>query len=123
MKEKWSSGKIAAVILGSIGAGIVLIISLYASVYKLSKVIIAWDEFEAAINEREDGDLEEWLDDNEEEKDEKEKKSDKDSDLDNENTEYYEFHNEIREDLSYQVSLEDYKVESKNGLNAKGTAE
>lgn len=41
MKEKWSSGKIAAVILGSIGAGIVLIISLYASVYKLSKVIIA----------------------------------------------------------------------------------
>lgn len=123
MKEKWSSGKIAAVILGSIGAGIVLIISLYASVYKLSKVIIAWDEFEAAINEREDGDLEEWLDDNEEEKDEKEKKSDKDSDLDNENTEYYEFHNEIREDLSYQVSLEDYKVEAKNGLNAKGTAE
>ena len=53
MKKGWSSGKVAAVILGSIGAAIVLVISLFVSVYQLSEYIIAWDEYETEAREQE----------------------------------------------------------------------
>ena len=40
MKEKWGPGKIAAVVFGSIGAGMFLLTVFYLSVFHLTKEIL-----------------------------------------------------------------------------------
>ena len=124
MKKGWSSGKVAAVILGSIGAAIVLVISLFVSVYQLSEYIIAWDEYETEAREQEkdrkksEDKSEEWS--WKEDGEETEGDFEDEDDFDYDYTEYYEFHDETRDDLSYQVSIEDFYMEADNGLNAQG---
>ena len=128
MKKGWSSGKVAAVILGSIGAAIVLVISLFVSVYQLSEYIIAWDEYETEAREQErdrkksEDKSEEWSwkEDGEESEEDFEDDSKDEDDFDYDYSEYYEFHDETRDDLSYQVSIEDFYMEADNGLNAQG---
>lgn len=114
MKGKWSSGKIAALILGSMVAGMVLTASFYVSAYQLlARIGHAGDtvHMENGKYRQEDegtggfpggfpGDLGEASEPGQEEED-KDKNSGQD-------TEYYEFHNEIKDDLSYQVRFETY---------------
>lgn len=118
MKKKWSAGKIAAVICGSIAAAGILIVTFYISAFQLAGKILraeagnerhqqiygaegsgygydSPDENSSRGKEHEAADAPAPYDDKEQEKDKK-----------SNSLEYYEFHDEIREDLSYQVEFE-----------------
>ena len=82
MNKKWSGGKIAAIICGCIVAGVVLFVTFYISVFQIVRGFLALGE-----------------------------KNNKYDYSNNSSLEYYEFHNEIRDDLSYQVRLENYEEE------------
>lgn len=82
MNKKWSGGKIAAIICGCMVAGVVLFVTFYISVFQIVRGFLALGE-----------------------------KNNKYDYSNNSSLEYYEFHNEIRDDLSYQVRLENYEEE------------
>lgn len=121
MKGKWSPGKITAVILGSIGAGIILLTTFYISVFQLARGILTFDVDSAKVrNEHEkeqnadkeekknlEERLEEFIREYEENPDQFDY-DDSDSYENPENPEYYEFQDDIRSDLSYQVEFESY---------------
>lgn len=106
MKKTWTPGKIVAAVFGGIGASVVLIISLYASLRPLSASIKLMDRFfydsqeenneEAELLEADQPDEETADDDRTAEK----KSAGKDQ--------YYEFHNEISSGLSYQIDMEEF---------------
>lgn len=123
MKKTWTPGKIIAAVFGSIGACVVLIVSLYASMRPLSASIKLMDKlfYDSQDEHREIAGLDpetpqestypEQPDrsraDNEtsDEEAEDDDRPDKDSFA---GDQYYEFHNEISKDLSYQVSMEEF---------------
>lgn len=122
MKKTWTPGKIIATVFGSIGACVVLIVSLYASMRPLSASIKLMDKlfYDSQDEHRETAGLDpetpqESTDpeqpdgsraDNETPDEEAEDDwSDEDSFA---GDQYYEFHNEISKDLSYQVSMEEF---------------
>lgn len=118
MKKTWTPGKIIAAVFGSIGACVVLIISLYASMRPLSASIKLMDKlfYDSQDEHRETVGLDPETPrestsperaDNEtpDEEAEDDDRPDADSFV---GDRYYEFHNEIRKDLSYQVSMEEF---------------
>lgn len=123
MKKTWTPGKIIAAVFGSIGACVVLIVSLYASMRPLSASIKLMDKLfydsqdehretagldpetpqESTDPEQPDGSrADNETPDEEAEEDERPVGDSFDGDR------YYEFHNEISKDLSYQVSMEEF---------------
>ena len=123
MKEKWSFGKIVAVTFGSIGAAFILLIAFYIGVNQmLKKVMIFADSGDSqkkeyrqdtkSSKEKSTEDKEEFQEDIEDDYDREEEKN---SDRYQKDAEYYEFHDEIRRDLSYQIEFETYR--SKLGEN------
>lgn len=133
MKKEWSGGKIAAAIVGSLAAVIILCVAFVASVFHLSEVleklsdeeyeVTAFWDFEAAEDEysdAEDSDEEEADEEEDSEEDsvrkrrrarENEEDSEEDSDKEPDfyEDEYYEFEDAVKEDLSYEISFEDYE--------------
>lgn len=123
MKKTWTPGKIIAAVFGSIGACVVLIVSLYASMRPLSASIKLMDKLfydsqdehretagpdpetpqESTDPEQPDGSrADNETPDEEAEEDERPAGDSFDGNR------YYEFHNEISKDLSYQVSMEEF---------------
>lgn len=120
MKKKWTPGKIVAAVFGGIGACIVLIVSLYASLRPLTASIKLLDRFLYGSQEEhyekaelltevpEDDPVDEVMPDEEtvdeettdDDRSTKKKSAGKDQ--------YYEFHNEISSDLSYQIDIEEF---------------
>lgn len=114
MKEGWSAGKIIGVIAGVIGAVIILWVAFVASVFQLIDFFNeieedSADEYEWSYDyddqddqdEYDWGDLYDWYDDQDE---------DQASGGGNiGDGEYYEFENDIREDLFYQVEIQSYE--------------
>ncbi len=127
MKEKWGPGKIAAVVFGSIGAGMFLLTVFYISVFQLTKEILVMkmDDVRSKNNYRQEQDRDQGLaKDTEDAETERERDTEKEpenqpreeeekpgsqyKDANPVNAEYYEFHDEIRSDLPYQVQFETY---------------
>lgn len=119
MKRKWSAGKIAAVICGSIVAAIILLVTLYIGVYQLLRGILTIcaenENYQQAYDYDHDADdynydHDDYNNDSEEGGKEKEwfegHEHDSYDDGENEPSEYYEFHDAIGEDLSYWVEFE-----------------
>lgn len=123
MQGKWSAGKIAAVICGGIAAAIVLLVTFYIGVFQLVKGVLALsishEDHHQAYDHGYDYDYDHDYDydydygydydydpegyDGYNDESGKEKKEWSDGDA---SSEYYEFHNAIREDLSYWVEFE-----------------
>lgn len=147
MKNKWGPGKITATVFGGIGAGILLIVSLFASMGQMARNIRLIDRvlFGAdAIVEEDDRDLADALDDwkdSAQEDDEWSGEGDSRWDDDDwylwqdeeeppekgsqqeDNGQYYEFHDAIRKDLSYQVKLEKFADFADGSTNAMAGGE
>ncbi|GFI45829.1 hypothetical protein IMSAGC019_01142 [Lachnospiraceae bacterium] len=117
MKGKWSPGKITGVVLGSVGAGFLLLGSFYIGAIQLTRELQVFSRERAEGKARREEDAgkgtQGWLDGyngpsygdpQEGYGDEKETPGGGVS----ENPEYYEFHDAIRRDLSYQVAFENY---------------
>ncbi len=103
MKGKWSAGKITAVICGSAAAAIVLFIALYIDIFQLVRKILIINARNESYQQAYDDDSQyDEYDDNDAEEDSYEKEDGTDD-------VYYEFHDEIRDDLSYQVEFETYE--------------
>ena len=111
MKEGWSVGKIIGVIAGVIAAVIILWVAFVASVFQLIDFVDEMeedsaDEYEWSFdyddkNDFDDKDWGDWYDDEDE---------DQSSGGGNIGEgEYYEFENDIREDLFYQVEIQSYE--------------
>lgn len=129
MKKTWTPGKIIAAVFGGIGACVVLIVSLYASLRPLSAGIKLMDSFlydsqeghgkiaelmpETSQKPSHRGEPDEdWTDS--ETPDEKTQEDNKP-----EKEQYYEFHNEISKGLSYQVDMEDFAESAADNSNAQ----
>lgn len=108
MKKKWSPGKKAGVICGSIAAVVVLLISFYISVFQLMRnILIISAENERYHREYEDNyDSYAYEEDNTADNEDEIKDSPYSYDEYEEISEYYEFHDAIRDDLSYWVEFE-----------------
>lgn len=140
MKKKWTSGKIAAVVVGVIAAACVLLIAFYIGVFQLVKNIMIFDqafretmEAEREIEQRNDGETEDPLiaGDNQEEaddwaydrgKDDPEDhwavKPDDEENSSRDNDEYYDFHNEIKSDLSYRIEVKEFTKYAETNANS-----
>lgn len=115
MKNTWTPGKIVAAVFGGIGACVVLIVSLYASLRPLSASIKLMDRLFYGSQEEhnemaelltevpEDDPLDEVMPDEETTDNDgltEKKSAGKDQ--------YYEFHNEISSGLSYKIDIEEF---------------
>lgn len=116
MKGKWGPGKITAVVLGGIAAGMLLLMTFCIGVMQLlggmrllglardraqerqSQEIPESDSDDGYADRRDAAPFEEVPDE----------PYGKEEELTPENTDYYELHNAIREDLSYQVDFESH---------------
>lgn len=96
MKGKWSAGKIAAVVCGSIAGLVVLTAAFCVDVFRLlgalSPVISGDEIHQQAYGDSGDGFYGYYDEDG----------------SDNDQSEYYEFHDEIASDLSYRVEFESW---------------
>lgn len=126
MNKKWGPGKIAAVVLGSIGTGIFLLTVFYISVFQLTKelLVLKTDGARSENNYRQEQDRDEGIAKDAEDaggKNDAEKEPEGRSGEEEEspgpglykdenpgNSEYYEFHDEIRNDLPYRVEFETF---------------
>lgn len=120
MKKTWTPGKIVAAVFGGIGACVVLIVSLYASLRPLSASIKLMDRFlygsQEEHNEKAELLMEIPEDDSSDEVIPDEETVDEETTDDDGPTkkksagkdQYYEFHNEISSDLSYQIDIEEF---------------
>lgn len=134
MKNKWGPGKIVAAVFGGIGAVVVLIVSLFASLEPMSRTLQlinraleepeereedgeycadAYDDQDSAGQEDDawsyddwTGEGKNWWDDDDWWQDGED--SPTEDGHQEGNGEYYEFHDEINKDLSYQVELEQF---------------
>lgn len=110
MKKKWSAGKIAGVILGTLAALFLLWITFLISIFQLASFLENLDSGTEKEKYEQSREQEESF------PDEKEKDTEKDnSNEDGEDApfffgeeEYYEFGNAVRKDLSYQVTFESF---------------
>ncbi len=131
MKGKWSAGKVVLLACGCIAAGIILIITFYISVFQFNKKILeanikndryrqdyydGSNENRAYDEEGNRGDSSADSEDrssrgNERDRNAREEQADgRDSyGRENDNSEYYEFHDELREDLFYWGEFETYE--------------
>lgn len=113
MKKKWSAGKTAAVICGGIAAAIVLFVTFCISVFQLVERIDSFNAiYESSNYDYDDSYADDYdyydydyydydgsdADDGEE--------APGGAYGDGENTEYYELHDAVRDDLSYQVEFD-----------------
>lgn len=142
MKGKWSPGKVTAVVLGGIGAGIVLAGSFCLGVTQLAKDILTFEREGRRMEERARREssqdirsgIEDWLrehgdrsyyydygdgdyDDDYGQDDDYDDENKNEiipsppkypESYDNDSNQYYEFHDAIREGLSYQVEFENF---------------
>lgn len=135
MKKTWTPGKIIAAVFGGIGACVVLIVSLYASLQPLSANIKILDRMFFDSDESRGGKTEllteipdkqqpEEKQPDEEQEDEAlpdsetpaEKQPDKKKPVGED--QYYEFHSEIKNNLSYQIDIEDFAEYAASNSNA-----
>lgn len=111
MKEKWSAGKIAAIICGGIAAAVVLLVTFYIGVFQLVKGVLSInlnnEDYQQAYDYDYDGAYDYDPDDYDGNHDDSDK-GNKDWFEENDSSEYYEFHDAISEDLSYRVEFETY---------------
>lgn len=106
-EKKDNSLKIVCWIVGGIAVAMAAVMALCVSVYQLARRYRAWDEFQTEYNERLLGIVGE----------EQEKTASH-----TEKDQYYEFENAIRDDLSYQVTMEDFVKKADNGREVQGQA-
>lgn len=129
MKGKWSAGKIIAVICGSIAAVILLLVTLYISVFQFTRNLIAANVREERYRQTDRGSYDDRYGEEEDSRTEegtgsgragrnREDRSEGRGSYDSkepeysredDDFEYYEFHDELREDLSYQAEFETYE--------------
>ncbi len=103
MKGKWSSGKLVALIFGSMAAGMLLLGSFCISVFLLLEDIGR----KSLQAEKENGDYKPY-EAYEEGGDESYRSyEDAEDEEAREESIYYDFHNEVRSDLSYQIRMEE----------------
>lgn len=118
MKEKWSAGKIAAIICGGIVAAVVLLVTFYIGVFQLVKGVLSVNlnnedyqqayDYDYDYDGDYDHDYEYNYDyDYDYDPDDYDGNHD-DSEKENSSSAYYEFHDAISEDLSYRVEFETY---------------
>lgn len=131
MQKRWTAGKVVAVVLGSIGAGIILLVSLYISIIQISANILFFDStlsddpYEAA-GERTEGQPTERYEDDRGKDAPKEDSQPKDdlqgSDEENADSQYYDFHNEIKANLSYHVRVDEFDqtIETNEHVQMRG---
>lgn len=133
MEKRWSEGKIVAVILASMGAFTILVGSFYISVIWLVRsmsIMAAEDPQEEVVSEAEiQEDLFSFLEEEEEDPDLEDPENDplqdelsdpKQGQYGKEykgSQEYYEFHDDIRTDLSYSVKFATYRYVSPENSN------
>lgn len=107
MKGNWSSGKLTALILGSMAAGMLLLGSFCISVFWLLNDIgresLQAKERESREDERQEEQEERSSDSYRRYEEEEEEKTEEDW----QESLYYDFHDEIRDDLSYHIRMED----------------
>ena len=116
MKGKWSPGKITALIVGGIAAGMLLLVTFCIGVRQLLDGVQVLEQARNRAEERQDREQpkEDYADrfadrgDNTPFEDRPEESYEKEKEDTVENTEFYEFHDAIRQDLSYQVEFESY---------------
>ena len=116
MKKGWSTGKIIGVIAGGIAAVFILWVAFVASVYQL---ITFFDKMEEESNDEYEWsyDYEYRDEDDAADKDRQDDQESDDRDRDSiiveggniGDEEYYEFESDIREDLSYQMTIRSYE--------------
>ncbi len=134
MNKKWTPEKIIATVCGTVGVVIVLIVSTYASLRPLAASIRMMDKFlygtdstdkdpgedtelwtEAPIYDPSESDSKEYdLPDEEDWWENQEP----DEEYDAGSGQYYEFHNEISKDLSYQIRIEEFTKFAKENHDA-----
>lgn len=116
MKKKWSAGKIAGVILGSLAALFLLWIAFLVSVFQLASFLEKLDNEASGQEENSPYDKEREED---REKDKAEDEPEDDLPFFTGEEEYYEFGNALRDDLSYQVTFESFV---KDDFTGEGSA-
>ncbi len=113
MKKKWTSGQIAAAIVGGILGACVLLIAFYVGVIQLVKTVASFEQafkqgFEETIGDDQEFEREkdDWKEDSliAGEDDEKSNSAGGTQEADDE---YYDFQNDIKSDLSYQVNIKE----------------
>lgn len=128
MKKKWSAGKIIGIVCGSIAAAILLMVTLYISVFQLTRDILTAQGRENSYRQTDRGSYDEQEDPEEDrragqednggsrsrrEREERAYEQDpyenKVPEYDSNDFEYYEFHDALREDLSYQAEFETFE--------------
>lgn len=133
MEKKWSSGRIAGVIIGSILTGMTLIAVLFVVVFLCVSRMFLYNGFfthpidEAQTSEqdiqkeaKEDRIPEEPKKPNLKEKENKKPGQDLKEAEEYANTEgYYEFKDHLKEDLSYEISFRNYDYEHPDNPNIK----
>lgn len=134
MKKKWSTGKIVGLIFGIIGAILLLVVAFYISLILIFVKLyeLDADSIRDFIEDEYDYD---WYDDDDYDDDDNydyddDNYDDYDNELNDEeddeyygDMDYYEFHDEIRTDLSYQISNDYYESKAADNENAMISAE
>ncbi len=127
MKKKWSAGKVAAVILGGTAAGMILLVTLALGMWNIARGNLFFGivrdsgaryrverqaRMEERVRERAENDTDSYEEDSQEpstgESAGEQPYSEEDQEPYAADTEYYEFHNALRDDLSYQAEFEYY---------------
>lgn len=130
MKKKWSTGKIAAAILGGVAAVLILWLSLIVSVIHLSR-FLADDKYTASgkVNAAEEKEEDSRSDsDSDRGNDERRSKKDEDDEKrsssrqQKEQEEYYEFENALQDDLFYEIDFERYEKDDFKATESDGEA-
>lgn len=120
MNKRWSSGKIAAVVCGGIAAVVALWVSLMVSVLQLSEFLSREPAFAEASAWEENQEAEPSPDRFKEPEEEQEKEKPEGNVKDNEETEYYEFENDLQGGLAYEVDFRQYDKDDFQGKEGKG---
>lgn len=103
MKGKWSSGKLVALIFGSMAAGMLLLGTFCISVFLLLEDIGR----KSLQAEKENGDYKPYEEYEESGDEPYHPYEDAEDEEAREESIYYDFHNEVRSDLSYQIRIEE----------------
>lgn len=129
MKKNWSSGKVIAVVLGSIGGAVIFLVSLYIGVHQFTR------EYGRVVTYINEARIRQQRQENRQDSREKEREKpqrereenylpygdteDGGDDYGYGESEYYEIHDAIREDLSYQINFETYSSAPADNLSVE----
>lgn len=110
MQKKWTPGKIVALVFGCIGAGIALFAAIYISIFQISANILFLDSIisEDPYEEDQGKDHSQFAYDSEKDDTEKDVWNEPEEKAGIDDSQYYDFHNEIKTDLSYQIKIEEF---------------